>query len=138
MDEGEKNMFDNLSNGWKNALQVIFVLALCGGALALLNYMGAMKTATNIHSVRFEVQASGGFAIITLKAGDVIISEPTTVTVPWSKVVKIKSGTAVYLTASNPTATGELTCDITLDKIDWKTETTSAPKNGVACAGIVP
>jgi len=131
-------MLNNLSIGWKNTLQIIFVLVLCGAAIALLNYMGAAKPTKNIHSVRFEVQASGGFAIITLQGGDVIISEPTTFTVPWSKTVKIKSGTEVYLTAVNPTATGELTCTITLDKINWKTETTGAPKNGVACAGIVP
>jgi hypothetical protein len=131
-------MFDNLSNSQKIALQLFFVLVLCGGAFALLNYMGAMKPAKNIHSVRFEVHASGGYATITLQAGDVVISKPTTVTVPWSQTIKIKSGTEIYLTASNPTATGELTCDITLDKIDWKTETTKAPKNGVACAGIVP
>jgi hypothetical protein len=131
-------MFNNLSNSWKNALQVIFVLVLFGAAIALLNYMGAAKPTIDSRRVRFEVQASGGFATITLQAGDVKISEPTTVTMPWSKTIKIKSGTAVYLTASNPTATGELTCNITLDKTDWKTETTSAPKNGVACAGIVP
>lgn len=131
-------MFNNLSNGQKIALQVIFVLAICGAAIVILNYLGATKPAKSNSLVRFEVQASGGFATITLQAGDVIISEPTTVTVPWSQTIKIKSGTTVYLTASNPTATGELTCNITLDKTDWKTETTSAPKNGVACAGIVP
>jgi hypothetical protein len=131
-------MFNNLSNGQKNALQIIFVLALCSGAIALLIYMGATKTVSDIRRVHFEVQASGGFATITLQAGKVNISKPTTVTSPWSQTVKIKSGTTVYLTASNPTATGELTCNITLDKINWKTETTTAPKNGVACAGIVP
>jgi len=131
-------MFNDLSDSQKTALQMVFVLVLCVAAFVLLSYMGAARPTTNVHSVRFEVQASGGFASITLRAGEVTIAEPITVTVPWTKTVKIKSGTAVYLTASNPTATGELTCNITLDKIDWKTETTSAPKNGVACAGIVP
>jgi hypothetical protein len=131
-------MFNNLSNGWKNALQVIFVLFLFGAAISLLYYLGIAKPTPNAHRVHFEVQASGGFANITLQAGDVSIPKPTTVTVPWTQTVNIKRGTAVYLTASNPTATGELTCNITLDKIEWKTETTSAPKNGVACAGIVP
>lgn len=131
-------MIDNLSNGQKIALQVIFVLALAGGAIALLLHMGVAKPVANTHSVRFEVQASGGFAIITLHAGNVVISEPTTFTVPWSKTLKITSGTEVYLTAVNPTVTGELSCSITLDKIEWKKEATSAPKNGVACAGIVP
>ena len=131
-------MFNNLSNSQKNALQIIFIVALVGGAIALLISLGATKPVVNVHRVRFEVEASGGFAIITLDAGDVVISEPKTVTMPWSQTIKIQSGTTVFLTASNPTATVELHCTITLDDMDWKSETTSAPKNGVACAGIVP
>ncbi len=131
-------MFNNLSNSQRNAIQVIFVLALVGGAIALLVSLGATKPKTDTRRVRFEVQASGGFALITLKTDDIVISEPKTVSVPWSQTIKIKSGTTVYLTASNPTATGELSCNITLDDTNWKAETTSAPKNGVACAGIVP
>jgi hypothetical protein len=131
-------MFENLSNRQRTTLQIIFILCLCAAAFILLNYLGATKTHPGTRTVHFKVQASGGFAYITLRAGDVTISDPITVTVPWSKTVKIKSGTQVYLTAANPTATGELTCTIILDTIKWKTETTSAPKNGVACAGIVP
>ncbi|HEX2998120.1 MAG TPA: hypothetical protein VHP14_25065 [Anaerolineales bacterium] len=84
------------------------------------------------------MEASGGFAIITLDAGNTVISKPTTVTVPWSKTLAITSGTEVYLTASNPTQTGNLTCTISLDKTVWKTQKTTAPKDGVACAGIIP
>jgi len=131
-------MFTNLSNGSKIVLQVLFVVALLGGAIAILISAGLMKSPENSHRVQFRVEASGGVAIITFEAGNVLISKPTTVTSPWSKTLQIPSGTAVYLTASNPTQTGKLTCTITLDKIAWKTETTSAPKDGVACAGIVP
>jgi len=131
-------MLNNLSNSQKTAVQVIFVLALVGGAIALLVSLGATKPKPDTRRVRFEVQASGGFAMITLQAGEVNIPDPKTVSVPGSQTVKIKSGTTVYLTASNPTATGELSCTITLDNADWKAEQTSAPKNGVACAGIVP
>jgi hypothetical protein len=84
------------------------------------------------------VEASGGFANITLQAGEDPISKPTTVTTPWTKTMQIPTGTEVYLTASNPTQTGSLTCTIILDREDWKTDTTAAPKDGVACAGIVP
>lgn len=131
-------MLNNLSNGQKNALQIIFVFALLAGAFILLNYLGATKTSKTSSMVRFEVEASGGFALITLKSGDEYIFKSTTVTAPWSKSIKIKSGMTVYLTASNPTATGEITCNITLDGTPWKTESISTPKDGVACAGIVP
>jgi hypothetical protein len=131
-------MFTNLPNGLKIALQVLLVLALLGGVVALLLSMGVMQASSSSHLVYFEVKASGGYANITLEAGNDSIITPKTVTVPWSKRIRIKSGTEVYLTAANPSETGELSCRITLDKADWKFETINAPKNGVACAGIVP
>lgn len=131
-------MFSGISDRWKIGLQIVFVLALCVAAIVLLISLGIMKTPVGSHRVQFRVEASGGFANITLQAGDESISQPTTVTTPWSKTMQISSGTEVYLTASNPTQTGKLTCEILLDKEDWKTETTIAPKDGVACAGIVP
>jgi hypothetical protein len=127
-----------LSDRWKIALQAAFVVALCVAVIAILMSMGLMRSPEGSHRVQFRVEASGGFANITLRAGEDSILEPTTVTAPWSKTIQLSSGTEVYLTASNPTQTGKLTCTITLDKKDWKTDTTSAPKDGVACAGIVP
>jgi hypothetical protein len=100
--------------------------------------MGLTRSPQGSRRVQFRVEASGGFANITLQAGEDSISKPTTVTTPWTKTMQISSGTEVYLTASNPTQTGEITCSISLDRTDWKTDTTTAPKDGVACAGIVP
>lgn len=131
-------MFSQLSDRWKIVLQLIFVLALCAAAIVLLISLGVMKTPAGSHRLQFRVEASGGFAIITLDAKGASITKPTTVTVPWTKTLQIPSGTQVYLTASNPTQTGKLTCAIKLDNDVWKTETTTAPKDGVACAGIVP
>jgi hypothetical protein len=131
-------MFTNLSDGMKIALQAVFILVIVGAAIAILISAGIMQTPPESHLVTFEVKASGGFAVITLDAGGENISEPKTVSVPWSKTLRVKSGTEVYLTASNPSASGEISCRITLDKMAWKTERNSAPKNGVACAGIVP
>lgn len=131
-------MFSNLSNRSKIALQLVFVLMLCAIVIAILISIGLTNPVSGSRSVHFQVEASGGFAIITLQAGNVSITKPTTVTAPWSKTLQIPSGTEVYLTASNPTQTGKLNCSITLDKIPWKSATTSAPKDGVACAGIVP
>lgn len=131
-------MFKNLSNGMKTALQVAFVVAFVGGAIALLVSLGIMQTSSDSRLVEFEVKASGGFAVITMKADSETISTPTTVSVPWKKSIRIKSGTEVYLTASNPSQIGDISCAILLDKTPWKLEKTSSPKNGVACAGIVP
>ncbi len=131
-------MFPNISDRSKIVLQIFFILLLCTGAAILLYSMTMNRSSTNVQRVEFRVEASGGFAIITLDAGDTVISKPTTISVPWTKSLRIDSGTEVYLTASNPTQTGKITCTITLNKTAWKTETTTAPKDGVACAGIVP
>ncbi|MDL1909813.1 hypothetical protein FBQ81_03830 [Chloroflexi bacterium CFX6] len=131
-------MVSRLSNRWRVVLQLLFVLAFCAGAVLLLVSMGLMESPADSHRVEFRVEARGGVAIITLDAGSASIPKPTTVSVPWSKSLRIPSGTEVYLTASNPTQTGDLTCAILLDKKVWKTATTSAPKDGVACAGIIP
>jgi hypothetical protein len=131
-------MFSRLSNGWKIVLQLLFVMTICVIAIAIMFSLGLMNPVSGSRRVDFTVDASGGFAIITFQAGEVSISKPTTVGVPWSKTLDIPSGTEVYLTASNPTQTGKLNCSITLDKVPWKSETNNAPKDGVACAGIVP
>jgi hypothetical protein len=127
-----------LSDRWKIVLQMVFVVVLCVAAIAILMSMGLTRSREGIHRVQFQVEASGGFANITLQAGEDSISKPVTVTTPWSKTLQLASGTEVYLTASNPTQTGKITCNISLDRTDWKTDTTMAPKDGVACAGIVP
>jgi len=131
-------MFSRLSNSWKIVLQLVFVAAICTLAAYILFSLGLMNRSSNSHRVQFQVEASGAVAIITLQAGDFSISEPTTVSAPWSKTMNVSTGTQVYLTALNPTQTGQLTCSITLDNAPWKLERTSAPKDGVACAGIVP
>jgi hypothetical protein len=127
-----------LSDRWKIILQLVLIVALCAVIAALLLSMGLMRSPAGSHRVQFRVEASGGFANITLQAGEESISEPTTMTTPWTKTIQISSGTEVYLIASNPTQTGTLTCSISLDRKDWKTDLTTAPKDGVACAGIVP
>jgi hypothetical protein len=131
-------MFDRLSDGWKIVLQLAFVAALLALVTVLLLSLGIMGPTKGNRRIQFRVEASGGVAIITLQAGKTSISKPTTVTAPWTKTLDVPNGTEVYLTAANPTQTGKLSCSITLDKIPWKSETTNAPKDGVACAGIVP
>lgn len=131
-------MFSQISDTWKLVGQLIFVLALCAVAIVILLSLGVLRSPAGVHRIEFRVEASGGFAIITLDAKDAFITKPTTVTVPWTKTLQIPSGTQVYLTASNPTQTGKLTCTIKLDNDVWKSDTTTAPKDGVACAGIVP
>lgn len=131
-------MFENLSDRTKMTLQIVLALTIVGAAIAILLSAGIMETRSESHLLTFEVKASGGFSVITLEAGGESVADPKTVSVPWSKTLRVKSGTEVYLTASNPSATGEIQCAILIDKTAWKSEKNNSPKNGVACAGIVP
>jgi hypothetical protein len=133
----EQNM-SNSPDRQRTVLQLVFLFALIAAIVGLVSYLLATKPVASSHSVHFQVEASGGFSIITLQAGNDSISTPATVTMPWQRTVQLPSGTVVYLTASNPTQTGNLSCVILLDAQAWKKETTTAPKDGVACAGIVP
>ena len=131
-------MTDQTSERTKTAIQVVFILVFIGVIILVVSYLLSKKPTSNTHNVQFKVEASGGFSIITFEAGSNSISKSTTVTTPWVKTLKLQSGTIVYLTASNPTQTGQLTCSISLDNQVWRKEKTDAPKDGVACAGIVP
>lgn len=133
-------MFPGISERSKLVLQIFSTLLLCAGVILLILYLERSISPKGDHLVEFRVEATvGGVAIITLDAGNYAsITKPATVSVPWSKSIRIAQGTEVYLTASNPTQTGKITCTILLDKTVWKTDSTTAPKDGVACAGIVP
>ena len=131
-------MFSNLPDRWKLILQLILVAVLIVALSLVVGYLIKVNPIPTSRSVRLRVETSGGYSIITLQAGDLKIDKPKTVSTPWQQIVEVKSGEEVYLTASNPTQTGNLTCSIFLDEQAWKKETTSAPKDGVACAGIVP
>jgi len=116
------------------AVTLILVLVV---VIILVN-LGAFVPKAGTHRITFWVTAAGGFANITLNAGSNRIEKAQTITTPWERTFDIASGVTVLITAANPTQTGELSCVILLDNSNWKKSTINAPKDGVACAGIVP
>ncbi len=106
--------------------------------IIFLENLGAFTPKTGSHRVTFRVWSTGGYANITLSAGSSHIDKALTLTTPWEKTVDLASGVTVVLTAGNPNQTGSLSCFILLDNTEWKKSTVAAPKDGVACAGIVP
>ncbi len=114
------------------------ILAFSALAWAVVYALGILQPKSEVRRVQFRAEASGGVVIVTLRAGDVVIAEPLTTNSPWSKTVSLPRGTEVYLTAANPTQTGFVLCEIKLDNAPWKSARTTAPKDGAACAGIVP
>ena len=117
---------------------IVVLAVLIGGAIYLASASHSSLAAKGSRRVIFRVESAGGYANITLKAGTLVIDKPQTVTTPWERSVDVARNESVFLTAANPTQTGELTCKILLDREVWKTESIPAPKDGVAGAGIVP
>lgn len=131
-------MFSNLPDRTRNLLSLAFVLVFITLIIFLISLLLRQNPRVTSRSLFFEVESSGGFANITLQAGNVVIKTSTTVTTPWRRTIKVKSGEEVYLTAANPTQSGKIRCRISYDGQAWKDESIEAPKDGVACAGIVP
>ena len=118
--------------------QVLLLVGVCLALAAGLAYFGMFKSPTAERVMDFQVNATGGYALITLRAGSAGIPTTTTVNTPWQKEVSLKSGTEVILTASNPSQDGQLSCAIMMDHLPWKQDSIASPKDGVACAGIIP
>jgi hypothetical protein len=118
--------------------QILILMGVCLALAAALAYFGMFKSPSSARNMTFQVNATGGYANITLRAGSVNISSSTTINTPWQKDISVKSGTEVILTASNPSQDGQLSCSILLDHLPWKQDSIASPKDGVACAGIIP
>ena len=119
-------------------MQILIIMVVCLALAGILAYFGMFKSPTADRDLSFQVNATGGYALITLQTGSINISSSTTVNTPWQQDVSVKSGTEVILTASNPSQDGQLSCAITMDHLPWKSDSIASPKDGVACAGIVP
>ena len=131
-------MLDRIPERWKIPVQIMFILTFIGILVSSISLLLPKKNNPTQHNLVFQVSATGGYANITLKAGSVDISRTTTVPVPWRRSIQVKSGSEVYLTAANPSQTGTLTCSISIDGKLAEEEHTDAPKDGTACALIVP
>jgi hypothetical protein len=122
----------------KTILWITVVIVLAILSVWAATQMRSSLLTQNTRRITFRVESSGGYANITIRAGKVNIKEPQTFTTPWERTIEVNRAESVFLTASNPTQTGELVCEILIDHKVWKTESIPAPKDGVACAGIVP
>lgn len=117
---------------------MIILLLTLGGMIALLNALGAFKSRTpNSHQVTYKVEGNAAVAVVTYTEEDGHNTSPLEVTLPWKKTLHIKD-MPVFLTATNPSQVGRITCILYLDGVEWKRETATAPRDKVSCAGIVP
>lgn len=123
----------------ETTLQFVFLLLFLAGAFGLLYAVGVFSPKVEgAKRVTFIVQGSATSSVITYTEADGSKTKPVTVGVPWRKVIDIPEGSEVYLTATNPSQSGNIECVLLLDGEDWKKQTATLPADKVACAGIVP
>jgi hypothetical protein len=122
----------------KLLIEIAATFVVVALAVILLNSLGAFKRPGGTHKITFKASASGGYALLTYDARVESMLESTIINTPWQRSFEVPSGSQVYLTAANPSQTGKLYCEILLDRKPWKYQEIASPKDGVACAGIVP
>lgn len=90
-----------------------------------------------IRQITYEVTATGGYAQVIYTTSSGVNTEPAMVTTPFTKIVNLRAGDQVFLTASNPSQTGEVICKIKINGKDWKESKGISPIDSVACGGII-
>lgn len=115
------------------AIVVIVIVTIVGIYIAKNRSTGT----TGMRRITYQVEAAGGYAQIIYTTSTGVTTTAEILTTPFNKTISVPVGTEVFLTASNPSQTGEIYCKIKLDGKDWKESHGTHPVDSVACAGIV-
>lgn len=90
-----------------------------------------------LRQVTYQVEASGGYAQIIYTNSAGVNTEAGILTTPFIRTISFPVGQEVYLTASNPSQTGNISCRILINNREWKESKGTHPVDSVACAGII-
>jgi hypothetical protein len=116
----------------------IVVIVIGIAVIVFLAGRDAQLHSNGRRNLGFTIKSTGGTAIITLTDSTGQLSFNGVSSTPWEKAGVYKVGDEVYLTAGNPSQFGTLTCSITIDGRDWKSDQSDSPQDKVGCAGIIP
>jgi Kef-type K+ transport system membrane component KefB len=114
-------------------IAVVIIAAIVGVWLAKTNASpeGTMRQVTYL------VEATGGYAVIIYTDSIGNQTDSAMLTTPFRRTISLPVGNEVYLTASNPSQTGTITCKISINNREWKKSSGTHPVDSVACAGII-
>jgi hypothetical protein len=116
----------------------ILIILLGIGFIYYLVQRDARLHSGDTRHLTFSIEASGGFANITLTTPDQNLTFDGVTSTPWERNGILKSGDEVYLTAGNPSQFGSLSCSIKINGSSWKSESSNQSQDKVGCAGIIP
>ena len=91
----------------------------------------------NVRSITYRLSGSATTIVVAYTDADGKSTKPVDAMLPWKKTLQIPRSTTVILTATNPTQSGTLKCQILIDGKEWKKDET-IKSDRVSCAGIVP
>jgi len=115
------------------AIAVVVIIAIIG--IWLLKGQSSGQGA--FRQVTYIVEADGGYAQVIYTTSKGVNTDPTILTTPFSRTISLPVGIEIYLTASNPSQTGSISCKIRIDNRDWKESHGTHPVDSVACGGII-
>lgn len=115
------------------AVVVILIVSVIGVWLLKSQSTGS----STLRRVTYQVDATGGYALIIYTDSSGSNTAAEMMTTPFTRTVTLPVGHEIYLTASNPSQTGTISCKIKIDNRDWKESHGTHPVDSVACGGIV-
>lgn len=129
---------DDNSSKRSNTLSVIGVISIVSIIVVVIWVL--LNRSSNVDELRqitYHVEAAGGYAQIIYTNSNGKNTDPAIYTTPFTKTLTIPIGQQVFLTASNPSQTGDVLCEISVNNEIWKESRATHPVDSVACGGIV-
>jgi hypothetical protein len=120
-----------------SAFGIIIVIIVVAAMIGIWLLKSQSSANGAIRQITYQVEASGGYAQIIYTDSNGNNTEAAIVTTPFFKTINIPVGRQVYLTASNPSQTGDVVCKIKINNRDWKESRGTHPIDSVACGGII-
>jgi len=119
------------------AIGIIIAIVVIVAIIAIWLLKSQSDASGAVRQVTYSVNADGGYAQIIYTDINGKNTDPAMMTTPFSKTINLPVGAEVYLTASNPSQTGSVSCNIKINGREWKASKGTHPVDSVACAGII-
>ncbi|EKD87669.1 MAG: hypothetical protein ACD_35C00295G0008 [uncultured bacterium] len=115
------------------AIAVVIIIAIIG--IWIVKSQSSDKG--TMRQITYIVNSDGGYAQVIYTSSVGVNTEPAMLTTPFNRTITLPVGSEVFLTASNPSQNGNISCEIKIDNREWKSSRGTHPVDSVACGGII-
>lgn len=127
----------NASQRTNTIIGILIVIVIIVTVIGVMVFKNQSSGNNEYRQITYKVDATGGYAQIIYTNSSGVNTEPEILTTPFTKTISFPIGQKVYLTASNPSQTGDVYCKIMIDNQAWKESRGTHPVDSVACGGII-